>query len=98
MEEIYARSYVDHNTKERRTAMELIKQIREERELLHKLMKHLVEERAYIDRVEDAARGFAYLCECSATHLLRLAGTATMLAYAITGILVIIVKAFRRGV
>ena len=77
--------------------MKLIKQIHEERELLHKMMEALVEERTGVD-IDDAARGFTYLCECSVTNLLRLAGAVAMVAYAIAGILVIIVKAFRRSI
>lgn len=78
--------------------MKFIKQIREERELLHKMMEALVEERGNAAYIDDAARGFTYLCECSVTHLLGVAGAAVVLAYAIIGIFVLIVKFFRRGV
>ena len=75
--------------------MKLIKQIREERELLHKMMEAFMEERASVD-ADLAAKAFACLYDCSVACSLRLVGIAAMLAYAIIGILVLIVKLFRR--
>lgn len=76
--------------------MKLIKQIHEERELLHKMMEALVEERADFEYADEAAKGFAILQKRSDSHLLALTGLYTLLAYAVIGILVLIIKLFRR--
>ena len=77
--------------------MKLIKQIREERELLHKMIEHLAEEvwdnvftaRSVCDDLSNMVR-------ISAAHLLTLTRVGVMLAYALAGILVLVVKLFRR--
>ena len=60
------------------------------------MMEYLVEERANVDYVDDVAKAFACLYDCSVACSLRLVGIAAMLAYAIMGVLVLIVKLFRR--
>ena len=76
--------------------MKLIKQIREEREFLHKMMKYLVEDRSVNEYWEDAANGVSRLYKYSATHFLTMTVAHVVLVYAVAGLFVLVVKLLRR--